>query len=42
MKAARGFGQNSQWESAVNEYLGQYDREKPSIPNKKRYIFWGF
>jgi hypothetical protein len=42
MKAARGFGQNSQWELAVNEYLAQYDREKPSIPNKKRYIFWGF
>jgi hypothetical protein len=42
MRAARGFGQDSQWELSVNEYLAQFDREKPSIPNEKRYIFWSF
>ncbi len=42
MKAARGFEQDSLWELSVNEYLAQFDREKPSIPNEKHYLFWSF
>ena len=39
---AGGFDQNSPWESTVNQYLEQFDREKPPIPINKRYVFWSF
>ncbi len=30
------------WESRVNGYLEQYDRENPPMPTNKRYIFWDY
>ena len=39
--AARGSNVvQDNWETAVSGYLEQYDREKPPMPAKKRYIFW--
>ena len=43
LDAARGFVQGvNPWDTAVNGFLDQYDRQKPPLPKDMRYVFWGY